>query len=111
LCGGFPEILEDGKQGFLVPGGESSEFAAKCLLLCEERELLRKMGSSSRERVRARYSVNVMAERYHDVFCGILRNPGRPDGIPVLHLRGYGLSRLFRISITLWRWCSSATER
>jgi glycosyltransferase involved in cell wall biosynthesis len=73
LCGGFPEILEDGRHGFLVPGRDTSEFAAKCLLLYEDRELLREMGSSSRERVQERYSVNVMAERYHDVYRGILK--------------------------------------
>lgn len=52
IVGGFPEVIEDGKNGFLVPPGQPSELSGKIveLLICED--LMKQMGTASLEKTK-----------------------------------------------------------
>lgn len=72
--GGLPEILKDGLQGYLVDGRNPRAFAEKCLQLYRDKELTRKMGMASRERIINDFSLEKMAEKHYDLYCSIINN-------------------------------------
>ena len=72
--GGFSEIINDGIEGFLIEGRDPSLFAEKCSSLWENRELWERMSSAAREKVRHCFSVETMAQKYHDLYLSVLEN-------------------------------------
>lgn len=66
--GGLEEMLEDGKEGYLVNGREPEEFAKKCLHLYENRTLGQSMGAFARKRVEKEFSNATMAREYHFMY-------------------------------------------
>jgi len=51
VCG-LPEIVEDGKNGFLVESGNPEQIAEKVLLLLEDDELRERMSRNNKEKVK-----------------------------------------------------------
>ncbi|MBW1787844.1 MAG: glycosyltransferase family 4 protein, partial [Deltaproteobacteria bacterium] len=67
-CSSLPELVSDGKSGFLCPVGDTEAFAEKINLLAAAPELRREMGKFNRSLVEARFTVSQMVERYRAVF-------------------------------------------
>ena len=65
--GGIPEILEEGKTGFLVPPGDSGVMAETLLRLLENEVLRSKMGKAGMERA-TRFSWEAMVREILDVY-------------------------------------------
>ncbi|MDO8669436.1 MAG: glycosyltransferase family 4 protein [Candidatus Buchananbacteria bacterium] len=55
---GAKEIIEDGKNGFLVPIGDAEKLAEKIIWLLQNQEEAKKMGAYGRELAKERYSDN-----------------------------------------------------
>lgn len=55
--GGVPEIVEDGKTGFLVPSHDINAFAENILLLAHDNNLRARIGLAGYERVQNQFSV------------------------------------------------------
>ncbi len=70
--GGFPEIIEDGVEGFLIDGREPSDFVDKCLLLYNDRNLYRRMSVAAREKVSRLFSMHHMVDRYRNCYQELL---------------------------------------
>jgi len=66
--GGIPEILDDGKDGYLLPAGNAGLFAEKCILLCHDVELRKKLGASARNKIESLFSVKTCAEKYKAMY-------------------------------------------
>ena len=70
---GFKEIIEDGKDGFIVPKENPEAAAGKILQLLNDRELIEQIGCSARESVVAKYSwkvsVDTMMGVYDNIIC------------------------------------------
>lgn len=66
--GGLPEIVENGLHGYLIDERNPKMFAQKCIQLFNDKELTRKMGIASRERIINEFSVQRMAEKYYKVY-------------------------------------------
>lgn len=62
--GGLPEIIADGRQGFLISGRSPERFAAACLRLMEAPDLYARMSQAARERIEAAFSLPAMARSY-----------------------------------------------
>jgi glycosyltransferase involved in cell wall biosynthesis len=60
--GGIPEIVEDGRNGLLVPAGDADALADALIRLLESRELRRRMGEAGREIVGREFSPDRMVE-------------------------------------------------
>jgi glycosyltransferase involved in cell wall biosynthesis len=60
--GGAPEIIEDGKSGFLVPPDNVEQVAEKLRLLLRDRELRARMGEYGRAQVEKRFMPARMAK-------------------------------------------------
>jgi glycosyltransferase involved in cell wall biosynthesis len=77
--GGVPEVVEDGRTGFLVPPREPAALAdrVRCLLLDAERR--RVMGAAGRARVRENFSVDRMVAAIAEIYDELLppRRPAR----------------------------------
>jgi starch synthase len=88
--GGIPEVVDQGKTGYLVPfGGDgtarneprdpdqfSSDFAEKLNVLIADEALAHRMGEAGRERVVQRFSWSSIAAQTVKLYRSLLRPPG-----------------------------------
>jgi succinoglycan biosynthesis protein ExoA len=71
--GGNPEIIADGKNGYLVPPGNPRSLADKIILLLGEKELRTTLGQEALSTVRERFSLTRMLAQFEECFlklCG-----------------------------------------
>lgn len=66
--GGIVEIIEDGKEGFLIGSRNPGDFADKCLLLKNDRELWERMSFAAKEKAEKCFSAEIMAEKYYQLY-------------------------------------------
>jgi len=74
--GGCPEVVVDGKTGFVVPPRDPGKLAQALLKLVQDPALARAMGEAGCRRVRMEYSVEVNLRRLTDLYRGALREKG-----------------------------------
>lgn len=68
--GGLSEVIEDGRQGYIVPVGHASALAYRIVQLLQDHELRSRMGAEGRERARVfdiRNSVRRMEQVYREI--------------------------------------------
>jgi glycosyltransferase involved in cell wall biosynthesis len=70
--GGNPEVVLEGQTGFLVPGEDPEAAAARILDLLRDPELRARMGATGRDRVRERFTVEVMVRRMAALYRDLL---------------------------------------
>jgi N-acetyl-alpha-D-glucosaminyl L-malate synthase BshA len=66
--GGIPELVEHGRNGFLVPLKHPEEIAERLLELNADREKMRRMGEHARETVLERYTTDKIVGQYMEVY-------------------------------------------
>ncbi len=71
-CSSLPELVDEGKGGFLCGLGDVNEFAAKINLLAENEGLRREMGAYNRVKVEEMFTLNRMVFEYKELFEGLL---------------------------------------
>ena len=71
--GGIPEMIEDGKSGYLVPSGDYNAFADKLEKLCNDDELRIKMGNEFYKRALENFSVESMANTHINIYNKIIK--------------------------------------
>ncbi len=64
----MPEIVEEGRTGFLIPPGESSALAERAVLLLQDEALRARMGQAARQRVAEHFSHDRMIEKLESLF-------------------------------------------
>jgi len=67
--GGTPEIIEDGKCGYLVPAGDARALADRTQQLLRSEEQRRAMGQYGRDRVARHFNFDVQGQRYRQLFA------------------------------------------
>ena len=67
--GGTPEVVVDGRTGYLVPPGDAGALAAALDKLIGNPNLRQQFGAAAREYVRAEFSFTAQAERYEALFA------------------------------------------
>ena len=67
-CSSLPELIEQGKGGYLCELGDIADFADKINQLAENPELRREMGGFNRTRIEEKFSVKRMIKGYKQVF-------------------------------------------
>ena len=73
-CSSLPELIDNGKGGFLCPIGNVDAFAEKIDLLAENPELRREMGDYNRAKVESMFTLERMAGQYEQLFERTLSN-------------------------------------
>ncbi len=66
--GGIPEVIDDGRTGFLVPAGDAQALAARIIAMLDDDSRRRAMGEAARERVRRDFSFAAMSQKYFELF-------------------------------------------
>jgi glycosyltransferase involved in cell wall biosynthesis len=72
--GGIPELVEDGKTGFLFDAGNVSELTAVLDRLMASAELRKQMGMAGRQRVETVFSLDSHNAGLMDIYKTILRS-------------------------------------
>ncbi len=65
---GIPEVILDGKTGFLVPPRNPEAMAEKILKLAADPPLRQKMGTQARERVLSCFDSGLMVKQYRELY-------------------------------------------
>ena len=71
--GGIPEIVHDGKTGFLVDEGNADQWVDKISFLLKNKNVAQEMGKSAREFIIEEFSWDVIAKRFVSVIESHLR--------------------------------------
>ena len=73
---GIADVIREGENGHLVSSGDPQAFAAAILRYDRDRRALREASLRARGYVRDTFSWPVIADRYHDAFCGLTGRNG-----------------------------------
>lgn len=73
-AGGMPEVVEDGKNGFLVDMHDHYQLARRCGLLLREPEMTKRMGIAGRQLVQKSFTRHKMAEDTLEVYRTVMRD-------------------------------------
>ncbi len=71
--GPFPEVVTDGKNGFMVPLHSPGSLAKAIGFLARDEGKRRGMGRRARETVERRFDIRKIADDYVDIYEGLLR--------------------------------------
>lgn len=69
---GIPELVQHGRNGLLVPAGDSNALAGSILALLADPERRVRMGRAAQARALAEFSIERMARQYEAVWSGLL---------------------------------------
>ena len=72
--GGSPDLVVDGKSGFVVPPGETQPIRDRILELYNDRDLLKKMSAAAKERIRTDFTVEETARKTIAVYRELLES-------------------------------------
>jgi glycosyltransferase involved in cell wall biosynthesis len=70
--GSLPDLVEEGRSGFLVEPGDAAAIAERILQLLRDPALAERMGKAGQERVRRHYTVEQMVQQYEALFERLL---------------------------------------
>lgn len=68
----IPELIDEGKGGFLCPVGDVNAFAEKINLLADSPKLRHEMGEYNRAKVEKMFTLDRMVKEYQELFQGVL---------------------------------------
>lgn len=68
IFGGTPEIVEDGKTGFIVDPRDTAQFADRLTRILTDDALAQAMGEAGRARMETHFTVEKQAREYVDLF-------------------------------------------
>jgi glycosyltransferase involved in cell wall biosynthesis len=66
--GGTPEVVADGRTGFLVPANDPDELAARIVDVLKDEPRRRQMGEAGRQFVRQYFTFDAQAASYMKLF-------------------------------------------
>jgi glycosyltransferase involved in cell wall biosynthesis len=71
--GGIPEVLEDGRNGCLVPPGDAPALAQRIVRLLDNEDERHAMGRAACDRVRRDFSFTATSRQYHELFKTLVK--------------------------------------
>jgi glycosyltransferase involved in cell wall biosynthesis len=74
--GGLPNLIQDGKTGFLVPSGDENAMRDRLTALRDDLATARAVGERGRTLARARYSREQMVRRYLTLYAQLGADAG-----------------------------------
>ena len=72
--GAIPEVITEGKEGFLISPGDIDALSDRILRLGRDDDLRGRMGRAARAKVEREFSLDVMAERILAIYREVLAN-------------------------------------
>jgi glycosyltransferase involved in cell wall biosynthesis len=81
--GDLPEVMQDGRTGFLVAPDRPSEMAHALVALARDRTRAEELGRAGRARQRQAFSIEAMTRGYAELVADLGRTRGRRVRLPV----------------------------
>ena len=75
-AGGVPELLQDGKQGFIVQPGHAGQLSEAMMTLLNNAALRRAMGTAASARAREKFDVSAMVRAYEELYSEVSHPSG-----------------------------------
>lgn len=72
--GGIPELMEDGKTGYLVKKGDASDLIEKLSIFLNDRNKAQQMGKAGRKFVEKNFNWDIIAKRFMVILQNGLKN-------------------------------------
>jgi glycosyltransferase involved in cell wall biosynthesis len=69
VVGGTPALVEDGKNGFLVPPSDPEAMAQALLRLVQDEDMRMRMGAASRFKVVREHNLASMTQQYEQLYA------------------------------------------
>src|SRR5579872_2361623 len=66
--GGVPELLQNGREGFIVQPGDAEQLSAAMMTLLKDRDLRRTMGAAAAARAKDKFDVSAMVRAYEELY-------------------------------------------
>jgi glycosyltransferase involved in cell wall biosynthesis len=88
--GGIPEVITDGKEGFLVAPGDIGALADRMIKLARDISLRQLMGQNALDRVVREFSLDKMCDRILDIYQDVLGDPHERDSHDLTHTPSTG---------------------
>jgi glycosyltransferase involved in cell wall biosynthesis len=66
--GGVPELLQDGKEGFIVEPGRGEQLSEAMMVLLNNAGLRRAMGTAASTRAKENFDVSAMVRAYEELY-------------------------------------------
>lgn len=73
-CGGLPEIVSDGKTGFLIPPNDSEALATALLNVLQDKNLAENLGKNGRQHALFNFNDNAETEPFIELYQRLLSN-------------------------------------
>jgi glycosyltransferase involved in cell wall biosynthesis len=74
-AGGVPELLQNGKQGFIVQPGQGKQLSEAMMTLLKDPGLRRTMGAAAAARAKEKFDVSAMVRAYEELYDEISVDP------------------------------------
>jgi glycosyltransferase involved in cell wall biosynthesis len=71
--GGVPEVVEEGRTGYLAPQGDVAGLADAVVRLLDDERLRREMGDRAREEALRRFSAEAMIAQLDALYTDLLK--------------------------------------
>jgi glycosyltransferase involved in cell wall biosynthesis len=71
---GAPDIIEDGRNGLLVPRGDAAALASAVIRLARDADLRTRLGEAGRAHVEERLDIDKIIRLYEESYLRALRN-------------------------------------
>jgi len=66
--GGVPELLHNGREGFIVPAGNAEQLSQSMMTLLKDSDLRRTMGAAAAVRAKNKFNVSAMVRAYEELY-------------------------------------------
>lgn len=73
-CSAIPELVDHSKGGYLCKIGDTEDFAERINTLADSPILRRQMGQYNRNKVEEKFTLEIMAKKYKNVFDEVIRS-------------------------------------
>ena len=72
--GAIPEVIDDGKNGFLIELGNCKALAEKIVVLAQNENIRREMGRYNQQKIMNQYDMSAIARKLSHVYSQLLEN-------------------------------------
>ena len=94
--GSVPNLLENGREGFIVQPGNSQDLSNAMSLLSGNRELRQSLGKAAARRARENFDVSAMVQAYEKMYENLVGPSRRPEAESVVPQRSASLRQVGR---------------
>ncbi|WP_135081551.1 glycosyltransferase [Terasakiella sp. SH-1] len=79
--GGNPDVVENNKNGYIVPAKNPAELAQALLRISKDSNKMKEMGLRGQELIKEKFSIETCVAQYEELYQSMLNNKSLPESI------------------------------